>query len=494
MGLCIKDIMANPVLKTQAMTQHLQADLAVHWAHVCELNDPTEWLGAGDLLMTTGIGIPAQAEEQIAYVQRLAQAQLAGIVIGNDMQAPADISALLAEAERLQFNVLSMAYEVPFSAITKVIIEDKEHQEHVKRTAITQVYETARLSIQGMGLERLIGKLQLDIQSPLYLVDPQTWQPWSVGLSALPEAVRLVCVASGSVEKHPLSTLQRFMADAEEWLRLPLPTQNAASIVVKNSHWTDYILMNHVAAVVGIELERTRFEYENVLRLGAELFEELIQQRLPEMHTLERLQPFRYDLKQAHVFSFKSDRALLNLWNEWLCRKGIRVLFKKQPNRVLGLCIDVADLAQIQVLLGHAIGYSAPIGTVYRLPEAIHESQLALEFCNANEALVAYDACSNIPFWLPANLDIAKQVFDTVLGELERYDVHNHSKLVLSLKVFLEENKSWKTASERLRVHKQSLIYRIKKIEDITQRSLNRIDDVTILWFAIKSGMLIGKI
>ena len=32
----------------------------VLWAHVCELADPTQWLGEGDLLMTTGIGIPAE--------------------------------------------------------------------------------------------------------------------------------------------------------------------------------------------------------------------------------------------------------------------------------------------------------------------------------------------------------------------------------------------------------------------------------------------------
>ena len=43
--------------------------------------------------MTTGLGIPSDAERQRRYVRRLAEAGLAGMMIGENMEAPSDLDA-----------------------------------------------------------------------------------------------------------------------------------------------------------------------------------------------------------------------------------------------------------------------------------------------------------------------------------------------------------------------------------------------------------------
>lgn len=494
MGLTINDLVANSALQIKVISKNHNLKKSVYWAHVCELTDPTEWLGDGDLLMTTGIGIPYNKIKQIKYIQRLYEAKIVGIVIGENMRAPKDISALLKEAEVLGFNVLLMKYEIPFSAITKLISDYKKNESHNKNHTIMQVYETARLSIKGLGIKQLLYNLQKDIGSTIYLIDSKTFKPWDSDLSELPEQKTKVLFDYYLKEKNNSTVVKRIIINDEEWMLLKLLTQNEASIIVRKNEWIDYILLSHVAAVIGIQLERSRFEYENFLRLGLEVFDELLQQRLPDKYVTERLKPFDFNLEKSMIFSIKVEQPDLNNWNELLCRNNIRVLLKKQPCRVLGLVDDLSLLPKIQSILGHSIGYSSLIDNVMRIREAIRESNLALEFCVDSKHIVSYKSCSTIPFWLPKNLEVARQAYENVLGELEDYDLTQKSMLITSLKVYLEHNKSWLNASKELHIHKQSLIYRIKKVEEITGRSLSSMDDTAIFWFAIKSGCLIGKV
>jgi purine catabolism regulator len=79
-----------------------------------------------------------------------------------------------------------------------------------------------------------------------------------------------------------------------------------------------------------------------------------------------------------------------------------------------------------------------------------------------------------------------------VLGALLAYDAAHDSRLVQSLRVFLEENRSWQRAAARLIIHKQTLVYRMERVEQITGRRLDRIADVTELWLALQAAAAAG--
>ncbi|ANY86554.1 Purine catabolism regulatory protein-like familyprotein [Pseudomonas putida] len=182
----VRDLIAIPELRSRLLSGAQGLDHKVRWAHVCELPDPTEWLGEGDVLMTTGLGIPRVPAEQHTYVTRLAQAGIAGMMIGEHMQAPQDISALVEQAETLGFPVILTEYGVPFAAVTRAIIDANQQDEFARRGALAKVYESARLSIQGLGLPALLQRLQTDIQCCLYLVSLDTFTPWAHGLGSTP--------------------------------------------------------------------------------------------------------------------------------------------------------------------------------------------------------------------------------------------------------------------------------------------------------------------
>ena len=77
-----------------------------------------------------------------------------------------------------------------------------------------------------------------------------------------------------------------------------------------------------------------------------------------------------------------------------------------------------------------------------------------------------------------------------VIGPLLDYDRAHGTELVDSLRVFLNCNRSWQRAAKELFVHKQTLVYRMRRIEELAGRRLDCTADVAELWFALQAQEL----
>jgi purine catabolism regulator len=110
MGITIGQLVADPLLKTRIIAGAAGSGRLITWAHSCELDAPWEWLGQGDLVMTTGLQIPKQDDEQAAFIERLAAEGLVGMTIGEHMNAPPMTQAMLQAADRCEFPLLLTAY------------------------------------------------------------------------------------------------------------------------------------------------------------------------------------------------------------------------------------------------------------------------------------------------------------------------------------------------------------------------------------------------
>jgi purine catabolism regulator len=65
--------------------------------------------------------------------------------------------------------------------------------------------------------------------------------------------------------------------------------------------------------------------------------------------------------------------------------------------------------------------------------------------------------------------------------------------LVASLRTYLSHNRSLKAAAEALHVHKQSVIYRMRRVEELNGRRLGHIEDVAKFWLALRTLDLLGQ-
>ena len=82
---------------------------------------------------------------------------------------------------------------------------------------------------------------------------------------------------------------------------------------------------------------------------------------------------------------------------------------------------------------------------------------------------------------------------DAVLGPLRAHDARYGSALTESLAAYIEANGRWADAAAALGVHRHTLRYRIRKIEQLTGRSPADARDRLELWLALRAHELRGR-
>lgn len=121
MPLTVGQVAALPDLGLQVRTGGAGLDREVRWVAVSELADPTPWIAAGDLLLTTGMALPDDAETAGAYVARLVAADIAGLGFGVGLTHQVIPPALLEAADRSGLPLLEVPQPVPFVAVGKAV-------------------------------------------------------------------------------------------------------------------------------------------------------------------------------------------------------------------------------------------------------------------------------------------------------------------------------------------------------------------------------------
>jgi PucR family transcriptional regulator, purine catabolism regulatory protein len=91
------------------------------------------------------------------------------------------------------------------------------------------------------------------------------------------------------------------------------------------------------------------------------------------------------------------------------------------------------------------------------------------------------------PLFLPRTLGEAELAAERVLGPILAYDEEHATELLRSLSVFLEQNRSWQRSAELLHVHKQTLVYRMHRVEELTGRDLRNTADIVEVWMALRA-------
>jgi purine catabolism regulator len=76
---------------------------------------------------------------------------------------------------------------------------------------------------------------------------------------------------------------------------------------------------------------------------------------------------------------------------------------------------------------------------------------------------------------------------DSLLGPLVEYDRRHRSALVESLEAYIEANGRWAEAAAQLSVHRHTLRYRVRRIEELTGRDLSDAGDRMELWLALRA-------
>lgn len=470
------------------------ASRLVEWAHTCEVPAPWAWLDRGDLLMTNGYSIPLPGGAQVDFIRELDAAGVAGIAIGEDQQAPQLTDEVLRFATEIGFPMISAAYEVPFSAVSRAVASANKREEHARLLHTVRLYDRVRDAVvEGRKGLALLERVADDLRCQVHVLDPERGIEVLSGVDPLPATATAAISAAVVGRDAPLPALTRVPVDGDESLLvLPIHSRRRTVLVVRphGRPQPTLPLLQHLATIAALEVERLTAEREEERRTGSELLAALLDGDFDPsvaQHQLAHhdLGPGPYVLAVWNGPDDDADRTL----HHRLADRGVPHLLLRRSGQVLVLLQDAEDaLAALQSELrsGTQLGISEPFRGDARVTDAAREAQWALVAAQNEERAVAHYG-DDAPLFLPRTLGEGERLVTRILGPLIDYDIEHHSDLVKSLRTFLSCDRSWvKTASE-LHVHKQTLVYRMKRVEELTGRRLHDTGDIAELWLALRT-------
>lgn len=493
--ITVRHLVESPNLKVRVLAGASGLDEQVTWAHVCELPDPTEWLSEGELLMTVGYTLPEEPSAQKAYVERLAEAGLSGLLIAKRLYAP-DLSAeLISAAERCSLPVLLNAYEVPFTAIVRMVADANQSTGHTRLLQIVRVYERARDAVSSSSGAQLMGRLCDIVGCDLFVLDPERGRTLLTDAPKAPQP--LISALRAELEKRtaPIPAILRLRSAEQSAVAVPVPASRPAMLVAvtRDETMPEGFILHHIAAAAALEVEKLVTEYHRRRQLGSELLAGLVDGRLaPDL--VDHLLLERNLADEPRVLAAcpgkvgDNDHFDLHLRLEDLSIPHL--LFRRTPmlTALLPARPEVINIFCEEVTPTFPVGLSDLVGSLSRVPDAYREARWALHSAmETGESFARYREASGISPFLPRSLSEAHRIIEHVLGPLLEYDATNGSQLVASLKAFLSHQRSWQQAAASLHIHRQTLVYRLRRVEELTGRQLNETADVAELWLALRA-------
>ncbi|MDX6331026.1 MAG: hypothetical protein QOI83_3409 [Streptomycetaceae bacterium] len=501
MAITVRELLETPHLRLSLLAGARGLERRISWAHTSDLPNPWEWLSAGELLLTNGTGLPADAAAQAAFVEALAEGGTSALIVGLGTGGPPLTRTLTERADELSLPVLTGSYSMPFTAVIRAVADANEREESLQVVRVARLYELLRgavtAGLPGPEMLRLLGR-ELGVR--LYLVDPET------GLSLFDDGVETgfgdALVTSFAAHGRAIPGVLRLCRTGgtdEVAEVVAVPGDQATALVAESvrGRLPSLVLLQHVATVGALALAQLAAGRERRRRLGAELLVRLLDRRIDPVAAERQLAEAEVELAgSVLVVGRATADGAEDRVHHRLARLRVPHLLLSRDETLHIVVADQPDhldpLAQL-LESSSAVGISGRIGTPERLPEAGQEARWALGAAEAEERrLIRYG--NETALLLPRTPTEAQSLVSRVLGPLVDHDAERGTDYLRTLRTVLVRNRSWQLAAEDLHIHKQTLGYRLRKIEQLTGRGLNRTEHIAELWFAVRAhDLLCGR-
>jgi purine catabolism regulator len=528
--LALRDLLRD--LDVRLVGGEAGVDSAVRWVHISEIVDPTPWLSGGELLLTTGLQLE-RPEMQRQYLERLAGHGLSGLGLGTGFAHPTVPAAMIEAADELAFPLFEVPYEVPFIAVTEKAFTHLVNEHYaVLQRALSAHERLERIVLSERGLDGVAGALASLIGGPAIIFDARgevlarraAGAPLrDAAVASLADELRERAQAGGRRGYAPGGEL------AGRALALPVPrtpqerpaggadvpAPQAWLVAAKDAGSLtelDRLTLHQAVTIVALELLRRRVADDTERRLAGDVLTAMVAGDLDGADLARRLEPFGLR-ERAAALVLAPPRSLKAATEDALARAlrdeagaGLAAgtgrfscALLVEPRGGDEELFALAERVRTRVAhdvgsdLGAGAGRIVPVGDLRR---AFHEARCALEArsLDANGSqpgLATYRDLGSFQLLLSLQDDEALRLFcDSILDPIEEGEGAYGGELMRSLEAFIECNGQWERAARQLYCHRHTLRYRIRRVEELTGRSLDSARDRIDFWLALRGREL----
>lgn len=549
----LASLVHHSTLKLTVRVGEDRLDVPVRWAHVSELADPVPYMEGGELLLITALQLDAEDPKAMRrYVKRLVGAGVVGLGFAVGVNYDEVPKALLDAARQERLPLLEVPRRTPFLAISKAVSAAiAADQSRAVAAGFAAQRELTRQSLNE-GPQGLLAALAAQVDGWAALYDASgavvaTAPEWAGRRAArlIADVERLwerpapassvVGGPSGEdrIELHSLGSGRRPRAALAVGTAAPLGTAERYAV-------------HSAIALLTLITERSRSLNAAEQRIGAAVLSMLLVGQPDHARAVagdlygELLDaPFRLILAESASASAARVHAdghgrvartpptaaglaatgtngdplgwLAETVESAAAHSGEPVLVVPDGERLVVLAVDggaAVTACQEYALAvraapapeqpapdedGLVVGLSAPAGPI-AVPTAYKQAEQALSVARRRgRPLVEHEelAAGSV---LPLLADDAVRAFaDGMLRALREHDATGRGDLVASLRAWLSRHGQWDAAAADLGVHRHTLRYRMRRVEEILGRSLDDPDVRMELWLALKATAAAGE-
>jgi purine catabolism regulator len=510
--LTVADIMEAPGLALRLVAGGAGATRAVRWVHSSELEDPTPWLKGGEILLTTGAGIGNTPAKHRSYLQRLVDAGLAGLGFGLGFGHERIPRALVTAADRAGFPLFEVPYPVPFIAITEAVFTRLlSEQFDVLQRAVDQERALTRAVMEGAGVDGIAASLARVTGGWVLLLDLHGMPLAATSATARQRAPRVwqeLATSRPDGTGFSLTLVDRGQAI---WIQ-PVGAQGRTEAFLavgatEPLSQVERIVAGHALSLFAIELAKSRAVAEAERRLQGDLFEALATEQVSPAEGARGLNRFGFGREASVVvlaletsgdpadLSYAAEDHLSRAGGPYLVSRAegeVDVLLPAEPpTDVKELRAAIAKRLEGDPEVRLGAGGVASAGEAGR---SLREARYALQVCRLEGWEAAgFENLGTYRLLLSMADPGALAAFaDSLLSPLDAYDRAHGGELQASLRAFLQHNARWETAAAELFVHRHTLRYRMRKVEELTGRDLSSSFDRMEFWLALRARELLS--
>ncbi|MGA7834902.1 MAG: PucR family transcriptional regulator ligand-binding domain-containing protein [Acidimicrobiales bacterium] len=500
MAITVRELVGLPHLRLDTLAGSAGLDHVVTWAHSSDLEEPWGWLSGGELLMKNGRTFPRREHQQVDFIRGLAAAHASALVIGSDPESPQVSEGALRCADDLEMPVLSVPYSMSFIVLSRAVADALLSEEASRIARTEKIYNTIHGAVAGNAPGQFLALLKAELSCDLYIIDSQTLHPILIGTPPLPSALRDRIRDEIETAHGSFPGALRFVGPGRMKVAVAeVPYEEPTFLVATfgGRQPPDLELLQHAATAVAVEVAHASLRSENQRQLGTELLANLIERRLDFASSAAQLRHHGLSAPSSRLLAIQgADVNVERRVHIGLRRREVAHLLLRREQVLFLLLEEGPDAAQNDASLamglvlarlgqGCVVGVSSPLGDPARMPAATSEALWALAGATSESPAVKYEDASPLPAL--HSQEEAHALISRVLGPLIEYDTANGTDLVRSLSAFFAVQRSWQRCADVLHVHRQTVIYRMRRVEEITGRTLSETEDISILWLALRA-------
>lgn len=521
-------------------------DRKVSFINIMEVPEVVRWMKGGELLLTAGYAFKDNAKLQRELVDDLCQKQIAGLGIKPGqylLEIPADI---IDHANEVGLPILELPQDLPYMELMLPVFEIMINFQLYQLKRAEDIHNRLLgVVLNGGAFVELCRSLSELVDNPVLMIDNSgeclaSFQQSKLGcdfnVAAVLENWRSLQNSYERLGANRWHSVEMLLNDKTQPVALvPIDLSdgiNGFLVIVecnKKIDEHDARALEYAGTIAALLFAKEKAVFDAERQIKGELVEDLISGNYQyEEIVIRRAGFLNFNLRRPlAVFILDIDgfqqyfvniaqrnedlvqglkREILQICNSAFFDYAGGVMLQMKSDGLVGL-VSVADGGNAQKLRDKCqqlaeqvtrkhpkVKVSIGVGRAYsgigNIKKSHEEAEIALrvgrQLYGGNCVSFFEDLGSYRVLHELKDSEAVLSFQNEILNKVKLYDSQNDAALYDTLVCYLKNNLNYRKTAEEMFVHRNSVIYRIKKIEEITGLSLNDPEDCFNLQLSIK--------